>query len=588
MLEAPTINPRKVLLVDGEAILREVYTEEARRAGLEPLVAAHAEEAWRIFEDEQPDVVVTDLDLPGDESGAQLIQRMRATPLGAVIPVIAVSPGKRRIRGVTDAVILHDVDDFLDKPVHGERLLWRINELVEGRPIGVHAQTGGVSQLDRAVSFDRSLDFLQGRLEARDVGTLFFSFFATSRSGKLCVMEGKEVIQVWFHRGWPVFAETNVDGVEFSQWLVRRGKVDGDAMAEARTEWMDVDRGLGVVLISRGAIGARTMFEETRANVDAVIGQLFSWTAGNYYVEYSQNPSTYRPPETVSLQRSPTHYVVTGVREHYSRARCTEILSTAQGRLEVADSAHFILRELLDPYYYENVIAQLGPGGTAPKLLQMHPFSSDDDALRALCALWVVGGVVEKISAEQLRRVRRSTASQADKIREAVASAANREHPDVKAARDARIRARLDRRKQRAAERRLSDVASIMTALDKVSAEVAYENGVKLLARRRYEEAARTLDEAVRLAPHQATWYSTLAQAYLAQDNAGPEELDAALQTLKRGAALDPRNGEPYHWLGMVLMRMGHPDEARITLRRSIELGSPHAEQSRALLESLG
>ena len=172
----------------------------------------------------------------------------------------------------------------------------------------------------------------------------------------------------------------------------------------------------------------------------------------------------------------------------------------------------------------------MGQGGTAPKLLQMHPFDKDDDALRAVCALWVVGGVVEKISAEQLRRVRRSTASQADRIREAVASAASREHPDVRAAREARIRARLDRRKKRAAERRKSDVASIMNALDKVSAEVAYENGVKLLARRRYDEAARTLEEAVRLAPHMAKWYSTLAQAYLAMEDAGPEELDKALQ----------------------------------------------------------
>ncbi len=530
MIEAAATNLRKVLLVDGEAILREVYTEEARRAGLEPLVAAGAEDAWRIFRDEQPDVVVTDLDLPGEGSGADLIQRVRATSLGAIIPVIAVSPGKRAIRGVTDAVILHDVDDFLDKPVHGERLLWRITELVEGRPIGVLSQSGNANDLDRAVSLDRTLDFLQGRLEERDVATLFFSFFATGRSGKLCVMEGKEVIQVWFHRGWPVFAESNIDGMDLSQWLVRGGKVDGDAMAEARTEWMDVDRSLGVVLISRGAISARTMFEENQANVDAVIATLFSWTVGNYYVEYSQSPMTYEPPETVSLQRSPTHYVVEGIRGHYSRERCTEILSTAQGRLEVSDAAPFILRELVDPYYYENVIAQMGQGGTAPKLLQMHPFDKDDDALRAVCALWVVGGVVEKISAEQLRRVRRSTASQADRIREAVASAASREHPDVRAAREARIRARLDRRKKRAAERRKSDVASIMNALDKVSAEVAYENGVKLLARRRYDEAARTLEEAVRLAPHMAKWYSTLAQAYLAMEDAGPEELDKALQ----------------------------------------------------------
>jgi Flp pilus assembly protein TadD len=445
-----------------------------------------------------------------------------------------------------------------------------------------------VEELDRAVSLDRTLDFLQGRLENRDVATLFFSFFATGRSGKLCVMEGKEVLQLWFHRGWPVFAETNRAGMELSEWLVRRGKVDGDAMAEARTEWMDIDRSLGVVLVARGVIGARTLFDETRTNVDAVVRQLFDWTVGHYYVEYSQNPATYQPPETVSLYHSPTHYVVNGVREYYSRERCTRILSTAQGRIEVSDAAHFILRELADPYYYENVIAQLGSGSTAPKLLQMHPFSKDDDALRAVCALWIVGGVIEKISDEQLRKVRRSTASQADRIREAVASAASGEHPDVRAAREARIRGRLDRRKKKAAARRKSDVASIMTALDKVSAEVAYENGAKLLARRRYKEAARALAEAVRLAPHQAGWYSTLAQAYLAQDDAGPEELDAALQTLKRGAALDPRNGEPYHWLGMVLMRMGHPDEARITLRRSIELGSPHVQQSRALLESLG
>lgn len=588
MSEAPQAPARKVLFVDGEAILREVYVEEARRVGLQALVAPSAAEAWQLFEEHQPDVVVTDLDLPGDETGEELIGRIRETPLGAVIPVVAVSPGKRAIRGVTDAVIRHDVDDFLEKPVHGERLLWRINELIEGRPIGVTQEArSSVSAVDRAVMLDRGTDFLQGTLENVDVATLFFSFFATSRSGKLCVMRGKEVIQVWFRRGWAVFAESNISGMDFGDWLLARDKVEVAALEQAREEWASVNRTLGVMLVARGDIGARTMFREMLANVEAVLSRLFDWGDGHYYLEYQHAAAAYDAPEAVSLQRSPAHYVVEGVRASYDRRRCEAILRTSQGRLEVSPSAHFILRELEDPYYFENVLAGLSDGATAPKLLDLHPFDRDDDALRAVTALWVVGGILEQISEREIEVAQRSVAdSRAERIRKAVASV--KEHPDARAARQARIRERLDRRKRRRAQRRQSGVASIMNALDRVSSEVAFENGCRLVAERDYESAVGALEEAVRLSPATAQYYSVLGQAYLGLSNAGPEELNRALQNLKKGAALDPQNGEPYHWLGMVLIRMGHAEEARITLRRSLELGSPHIDSTRTLLASLG
>ncbi len=588
MGQAEQAPARKVLFVDGEAILREVYVEEARRVGLEPLVAAGAEEAWSLFEAEQPDVVVTDLDLPGEETGAELIGKIRSTPLGAVIPVVAVSPGKRAIRGATDAVIQHDVDDFLEKPVHGERLLWRINELIEGRPIGVTGDgIGVVSASERAVMLDRGTDFLQGTLESVDVATLFFSFFATSRSGKLCVMSGKEVIQVWFQRGWAVFAESNIVGMDFGDWLLARERVEPAALEAAREEWASANRSLGVMLIARGAISARTMFREMLANVEAVLGRLFEWADGNYYLEYQEARAEQDAPEAVSLQRSPARYVVEGIRTSYDRSRCEEILRTSQGRLEVAPSAHFILRELEDPYYFENVLAGLGEGATAPKLLDLHPFDRDDDALRAVTSLWVVGGILERLSERERQVSQRSVADvRADRIRKAVASV--KEHPDARAARQARIRERLDRRKRRRAQRRQSGVASIMNALDRVSSEVAFENGCRLLAERRFDEAVGALEEAVRLSPATARYYSVLGQAYLGLEDAGPEELNRALQNLKKGAALDPQNGEPYHWLGMVLIRMGHAEEARITLRRSLELGSPHIDSTRTLLASLG
>ena len=130
---------RLVLFVDGDPLLRDVYENEARRGGYHPLLAADAREALSLFESRKPDCVITDVELPGELSGADLIAELRRSRLGAVIPILAVSPGAKSLRGVTDAVIGHDVDDFLEKPVHGGRLLWRISELIKGRPIGLVA-----------------------------------------------------------------------------------------------------------------------------------------------------------------------------------------------------------------------------------------------------------------------------------------------------------------------------------------------------------------------------------------------------------------------------------------------------------------
>lgn len=576
---------RTILFADGEALLRQVYEADAKRAGFKAVVAADGAEAWRVFARVQPDAVVTDLDLPGEMSGAQLVERLRSTSLGAVIPIVAVSPGAKSIRGLADAVIGHDVDDFLAKPVHGERLLWRLRELIEGRPIGLVSEAGAPANgVARPVVLDRSTDFLQGSLDKTDAATLFFSFFATGRSGKLCVMKDKDVLQLWFQRGFPVYAESNLVGMELGDWLHARGQVARAELEAARAEWMDADRSLGTMLLARGAIGARGLFREMIANVDSLVLGLFGWTEGNFYLEYSQTPAAFDAPAAVPLARTPTEYVLTGIRDSYGLERCRAALKAAEGPLKVSDSAHFILREMEDPYYYENVLAQLSGDVVARDLLTRHPFDRDGEAVAALAALWVVGGVLEvsKAKPKPRRRKRSRKDEVAQKLRAAVASA-TKEHPDARAAREQRIRERMRRRRTNP-----GGVRSIMTALDKVSSEVAFENGMRMLSLRDYDAAIRSLGDAVQNAPHMAHYYPPLAQALLAQPDAGPEELDRALRVLKKAVGVDPDRGEPYHWLGLVLLRMGHRDEARLTLRRALDLGSPHDEETRTVLQGLG
>jgi CheY-like chemotaxis protein len=577
---------RRILFVDGDPLLRAVYAEEARQAGFEPLVAGSGREAWRTFVHEKPDALVTDFDLPGKPSGEELISSVRRTRLGAIIPVVAVSPGIKAIRGPTDAVNAHDVDDYLEKPVHALRLMWRLKELLEGRKIGVVDASGAeVPSEERPVRLDRTTDFLQGKLDRSDPATLFFSYFANGRSGKLLVMRGKEVRQIWFRRGRPVFAESNVSGEEFGQWLVDRGHVEADDLDRVRAEWLKVERPLGTMLVADGAIGARTMFDEAAAHLEAVVDGLFAWSTGNYYLDYEPDITSFQAPDTVTVRLTPAQFVMRGVRRHYSRARCLQLLRPCTGSLAVSDAAHYILRELDDPYYFENLLSQVTQGRPVREVLSGHPFDKDADALAALTALWVLGGVVEQVRVKPVRKTGARN-RRADRIREAVATATRRrrEHPERKAARAGRVRQRLRPRK---AETREKLGSTIMSALDQASGEFAYEKGRRRFQQGDFESSAQALEDALRLGKLPASGMRLLAVSYLRQNKADVQQLTRAAEVLKRAIALEPSQGVSYHWMGTLLARLGHRDEAILTLRRALELGSKYDPETRLLLQSL-
>ena len=582
---------RRVLFVDGDPLLRAVYAEEARNAGFEPLVAEGGRDAWRTFIHEKPDAVVTDFHLPGEPSGEDLISSVRRTRLGAVIPVVAVSPGAKAIRGPTDAVNAFDVDDYLEKPIHALRLMWRLRELLEGRRIGVVDAAGvEVRSEARPIRLDRTTDFLQGPLESRDPATLFFSYFATGRSGKLLVMRDKEVRQVWFRRGRPVFAESNVSGEGFGEWLVARGQVSAEVVAEVTEEWMNAERPLGTMLVAAGAVGARTMFEEAASHLEGVVDGLFAWSDGNYYLDYEPDITSFKAPDTVTVRLTPAQFVIRGVRRHYTRARCLELLRACTGSLVVSEAAHYILREVDDPYYFENLLSQITRGRPVLEVLGGHPFDKDGDALAAITALWILGGVVEQVNAvAPKRRPRSRKDARAERIRQAVASATRErsEHPEKKAARAGRVRERLRATRPRKAETREKLGSTIMGALDQASADFAYDKGRRRFRQGDYEAATQALEEALRLGKLPPEGMQLLGVSYMRRRDAETRDLHRAAEVLKRAIAMEPSMGESYHWMGTLLARLGHRDEAVLTLRRALELGSKHDTETRVLLQSL-
>jgi excisionase family DNA binding protein len=117
----------RVLVVDDEAPFRELLRELLDHAGYEVMVAGGAGEAMERIADHRPDLVITDIAMPG-ENGAELTRTLRQEPALAQVPVIAVT-GAFNERSLTD-IYQAGADVLLSKPVRLEHLLAEVHRLL--------------------------------------------------------------------------------------------------------------------------------------------------------------------------------------------------------------------------------------------------------------------------------------------------------------------------------------------------------------------------------------------------------------------------------------------------------------------------
>ena len=101
----------RVLVVDDEADARELMRTVLRSAGAEVMAAANADEAFEQVEQWHPDLLVSDIGLPGDD-GYALIQKLRAQETERVrsIPALAVTAYARaedRTRALSAGFQMH-------------------------------------------------------------------------------------------------------------------------------------------------------------------------------------------------------------------------------------------------------------------------------------------------------------------------------------------------------------------------------------------------------------------------------------------------------------------------------------------------
>ena len=82
--------PKKILIVEDEKLLGEMYKDKLSRAGFEIIWAFEAKDALKLVKKEKPDLILLDILLPR-ENGIFFLKQLRKNPKIASVLVVAFS-----------------------------------------------------------------------------------------------------------------------------------------------------------------------------------------------------------------------------------------------------------------------------------------------------------------------------------------------------------------------------------------------------------------------------------------------------------------------------------------------------------------
>jgi CheY-like chemotaxis protein len=128
--EAGAAEPRRtptVYFIDDSATMREVIKIAFRRENINVVTCADAASALTQFDENPPDVVITDVIMP-DQDGYSVCSQVKQNPQFAKTPVILMSGVVNK--SVADRAVAVQADELVRKPFQPQELISRVKNLI--------------------------------------------------------------------------------------------------------------------------------------------------------------------------------------------------------------------------------------------------------------------------------------------------------------------------------------------------------------------------------------------------------------------------------------------------------------------------
>lgn len=360
----------RILLVDDNAELLGLLASVFEDAGYAVTQCQRARAALEKIRSERPDVAVVDVLLP-DLMGYEVAASLRAQ----LIPFVLMTGVFKGGRHALDAMQRHGAADYFEKPFEIDKLVERVASLVppgqrHPSPVPPPVELDAKVQDDPGDPFDLtgrvSITESRGRVSATlrgdsirvepptpstpraepppvlqpvaaprplaatarmgplhdNLPQLISAFYLAKETGELSLQRGAVRKVVYFERGAPVFAASNVATDRFGQFLVRIGKVPAEELQAAALVGDRTRRRTGDVLIDMGLLTDTERMYYVAQQVKAIIYSLFAWEEGTWHLSFQKRDRE----ESLKLDLHPANLIMRGVKKLYSPVRLARLM----------------------------------------------------------------------------------------------------------------------------------------------------------------------------------------------------------------------------------------------------------------------
>jgi two-component system, OmpR family, response regulator len=362
----------RILVVDDNQELLSLLTQLFEDAGYTVAAANRGKQALEVARATRPEVAILDILLP-DMMGYHLADALRKEQ--PQLPLLFITGVFKGGKHALEARQKYDAVGYFEKPFEAKKLLEAVSQLVATSPrakaagsvedaFDVELEIDVVEEAQDSMELTGKIRVTGGgdvsaelrgspltagaiasapppavnrasatRLPAHGAGvrrgdlkdnlpSLINAFWLAKETGELGIQRAKVKKVVYFEKGQPVFALSNLLSDRFGQFLVRVGKIQPGQLEDAASLAARAQRRTGDVLIERGLLKETERLYYVAQQVKSIIYSLFGWEDGTYVLSFKDKATR----EPVKLDVHPAQLIVRGIKKLYKPERLRRLV----------------------------------------------------------------------------------------------------------------------------------------------------------------------------------------------------------------------------------------------------------------------